>query len=72
MTAHSKSCRDFLDLRLGSERHPAGVQLPAEQREGGPLIVPQVTQTKAEALTELRSLTDDEKWLARATAGLPE
>jgi catechol 2,3-dioxygenase-like lactoylglutathione lyase family enzyme len=40
--------------------------------EGEPLIVPQVTQTKAEALKELRTLTRDETWLARATAGLPE
>src|SRR5215510_5156415 len=37
--------------------------------EGEPLIVPQVTQTKAEAMQELRSLTSDEKWLARAVAG---
>jgi catechol 2,3-dioxygenase-like lactoylglutathione lyase family enzyme len=40
--------------------------------EGEPLIVPQVTQTKAEAMNELRSLTRDEAWLARATAGLRE
>jgi len=40
--------------------------------EGEPRIVPQVTQTKAQALKELRSLTRDEAWLARATAGLPE
>jgi hypothetical protein len=38
--------------------------------EGEPLIVPQVTQTKAEALKELRSLTRDENWLARAAEGL--
>jgi catechol 2,3-dioxygenase-like lactoylglutathione lyase family enzyme len=38
--------------------------------EGEPRIVPQVIQTKAEALAELRSLTGDEKWLARATDGL--
>jgi glyoxylase I family protein len=40
--------------------------------EGEPLIVPQVTQTKAQAMKELRSLTRDEAWLARATAGLRE
>jgi catechol 2,3-dioxygenase-like lactoylglutathione lyase family enzyme len=40
--------------------------------EGEPRIVPQVTQTKAEALDELRSLTRDEQWLAAATAGLRE
>jgi catechol 2,3-dioxygenase-like lactoylglutathione lyase family enzyme len=40
--------------------------------EGEPRIVPQVTQTKAEALRELRSLTADEKWLARVVAGLEE
>ncbi|MEA3153215.1 MAG: hypothetical protein QOK44_804, partial [Betaproteobacteria bacterium] len=30
----------------------------------------QVTQTKAEALKELRSLTRDEQWLAAVTGGL--
>jgi catechol 2,3-dioxygenase-like lactoylglutathione lyase family enzyme len=40
--------------------------------EGEPLIVPQVTQTKAEAMKELRSLAADEKWLARAVAGLQD
>jgi catechol 2,3-dioxygenase-like lactoylglutathione lyase family enzyme len=40
--------------------------------EGEPLIVPQVTQTREEALVELRSLTRDEKWLAWATGGLQE
>src|SRR6195256_3661682 len=38
--------------------------------EGEPRIVPQVTQTKGEAMQELRSLTRDEKWLAWPTAGL--
>ena len=38
--------------------------------EGEPRIVPQVTQTKAEALAELTSLTRDEKWLNWATADL--
>ncbi len=40
--------------------------------EGEPRIVPQVTQTKAEALHELRSLTGDDQWLAWATGGLRE
>jgi catechol 2,3-dioxygenase-like lactoylglutathione lyase family enzyme len=40
--------------------------------EGEPRIVSQVTQTKAEALRELRSLTSDDKWLARAVAGLED
>ena len=38
--------------------------------EGEPEIVPLVTQTKQEALAELRSLTGDNSWLDRATAGL--
>jgi hypothetical protein len=40
--------------------------------EGEPLIVPQVTQTKDEALTELKTLTGDKTWLDRATAGLAD
>ncbi len=40
--------------------------------EGEPSIVPQVTQTKAEALHELRTLTRDESWLVEVTAGLRE
>jgi catechol 2,3-dioxygenase-like lactoylglutathione lyase family enzyme len=40
--------------------------------EGEPRIVPQVTQTRAEALKELRSLVSDDKWLAGVTAGLAE
>jgi catechol 2,3-dioxygenase-like lactoylglutathione lyase family enzyme len=38
--------------------------------EAEPRIVPQVTQTRSEALGELNSLSRDEKWLAWATAGL--
>jgi catechol 2,3-dioxygenase-like lactoylglutathione lyase family enzyme len=38
--------------------------------EGEPCIVPQVTQTKAQALKELRSLHRDEQWLAAVTGGL--
>jgi hypothetical protein len=40
--------------------------------EGEPEIVPQVTQTKDEALAELKTLTGDKAWLDRATAGLRE
>jgi hypothetical protein len=40
--------------------------------EGEPLIVPLVTQTKAAALQELRSLSSDQKWLARAVSSLAE
>ena len=40
--------------------------------EGEPCIVPQVTQTKDEALRELKTLTGDKGWLDRATAGLRE
>jgi catechol 2,3-dioxygenase-like lactoylglutathione lyase family enzyme len=40
--------------------------------EDEPMIVPQVTQTKAEASKELRTLTADKGWLAKATAVLPD
>jgi catechol 2,3-dioxygenase-like lactoylglutathione lyase family enzyme len=40
--------------------------------EGEPLIVPLVTQTKTEALQELRSLSSDQKWLAKTVASLAE
>jgi catechol 2,3-dioxygenase-like lactoylglutathione lyase family enzyme len=40
--------------------------------EDEPLIVPQVTQTKTEALAELKTLTPDKVWLDRATSGLPD
>ena len=40
--------------------------------EGEPLIVPLVTQTKGEALQELRSLSSDHKWLAKSVAGLAD
>ncbi|MPZ56324.1 MAG: hypothetical protein GEU91_07430 [Rhizobiales bacterium] len=38
--------------------------------EEEPSIVPQVTQTRAEAMHELTSLNGDEAWLAWATSGL--
>ena len=34
--------------------------------------MPQVTQTKDEALRELKTLTGDKGWLDRATAGLAD
>jgi catechol 2,3-dioxygenase-like lactoylglutathione lyase family enzyme len=40
--------------------------------EGEPLIVPLVTQTKTEALQELRSLSSDQKWLAKSVASLAD
>ena len=40
--------------------------------EGEPLIVPLVTQTKNEALQELRSLSSDQKWLAKTVSGLAD
>jgi catechol 2,3-dioxygenase-like lactoylglutathione lyase family enzyme len=40
--------------------------------EGEPLIVPLVTQTKGEALQELRSLSSDQKWLAKTVSGLAD
>jgi catechol 2,3-dioxygenase-like lactoylglutathione lyase family enzyme len=40
--------------------------------EGEPAIVPQVVQTRSEALRELRTLTGDDKWLAGATASLKD
>src|SRR5882672_186558 len=51
------------DIRLEFSCQPAN-------GEGEPRIVPQVTQTKAEAMKELRSLTRDETWLNAVTAGL--
>jgi catechol 2,3-dioxygenase-like lactoylglutathione lyase family enzyme len=38
--------------------------------EGEPCIIPQVTQTKDQALAELKSLSENKKWLDWATAGL--
>src|SRR4029077_2519952 len=40
--------------------------------EDEPEIVPQVMQTKAEALRELKTVTGDKAWLDRVTAGLPD
>ena len=38
--------------------------------EGEPSVIPQVTQTKEEAMAELKSLTDDKEWLKRAIVNL--
>jgi catechol 2,3-dioxygenase-like lactoylglutathione lyase family enzyme len=40
--------------------------------EGEPAIVPLVTQTKDEALSELRSLSSDQNWLHHAVASLAD
>jgi catechol 2,3-dioxygenase-like lactoylglutathione lyase family enzyme len=40
--------------------------------EGEPSVIPQVTQTKEEAMAELKTLTDDKDWLKRATVNLRE
>jgi catechol 2,3-dioxygenase-like lactoylglutathione lyase family enzyme len=53
------------DIRLEFSCQPAN-------GEGEPLIVPLVTQTKTEALQELRSLSSDQRWLAKTVAGLAE
>ena len=39
--------------------------------EGEPMIVPQVTQTKDEALRELKTLTGDKGWLDKFDGGQP-
>jgi catechol 2,3-dioxygenase-like lactoylglutathione lyase family enzyme len=53
------------DIRLEFSCQPAN-------GEGEPLIVPLVTQTKSEALRELRSLSSDQKWLAKTVSSLAE
>ena len=53
------------DIRLEFSCQPAN-------GEGDPLIVPLVTQTKNEALQELRSLSSDQKWLAKTVASLAD
>ncbi len=40
--------------------------------EGEPSVIPQVTQTREEAMAELKTLTDDKDWLTRATVNLRE
>jgi hypothetical protein len=53
------------DIRLEFSCQPAN-------GEDEPEIVPLVTQTKAEALAELKTLTSDRTWLDKATAGLAD
>jgi catechol 2,3-dioxygenase-like lactoylglutathione lyase family enzyme len=53
------------DIRLEFSCQP-------ENGNDEPSIVPQVKQTKAEALKELKTLTADKAWLERATADLPD
>jgi hypothetical protein len=53
------------DIRLEFSCQPAN-------GEGEPLIVPLVTQTKGEALQELRSLSSDQKWLTKTVASLAD
>jgi catechol 2,3-dioxygenase-like lactoylglutathione lyase family enzyme len=53
------------DIRLEFSCQPAN-------GEGEPLIVPLVTQTKTEALQELRSLSSDQKWLAKTVSSLAD
>jgi len=54
---------------------PNGIRLEVSCQpgdgEGEPRIVPGLTQTKAEALDELATLTQDRDWLAWASAALP-
>jgi hypothetical protein len=51
------------DIRLEFSCQPAN-------GEDEPCIVPQVTQTQAEAMHELKTLSSDADWLAWATSGL--
>ncbi len=55
---------------------PNGIRLEIAYQpgdgEGEPAIVPGLTQTKAVALAELRTLTGDTKWLDWATVALPD
>ena len=53
------------DIRLEFSCQPAN-------GEGEPLIVPLVTQTKDEALRELRSLSSDQTWLAKTVSSLAD
>ncbi len=53
------------DIRLEFSCQPAN-------GDGEPSIVPQVTQTRHEALAELQSLTSDPAWLDEMTKALPK
>lgn len=52
-----------------------GIRLEASCHTGeaeNPHVIPGVTQTKAQALAELSTITDDQAWLDKVTAGLPK
>jgi catechol 2,3-dioxygenase-like lactoylglutathione lyase family enzyme len=52
---------------------PNGIRLEfSHQKEAEPKVVARWTQTKAEALEELRTLSSDEDWLRGITAHLPD
>jgi catechol 2,3-dioxygenase-like lactoylglutathione lyase family enzyme len=52
---------------------PNGIRLEfSHQNESDPQVVKRWTQTKAEALEELRTLSSDEAWLRAAVAHLPD
>jgi catechol 2,3-dioxygenase-like lactoylglutathione lyase family enzyme len=52
---------------------PNGIRLEfSHQREREPRVVERWRQTKAEALAELRTLTDDRAWLETVVAHLPD
>ena len=52
---------------------PNGIRLEfSHQKEADPQVVKRWTQTKAEALAELRTLSSDEDWLRSVTAHLPD
>jgi catechol 2,3-dioxygenase-like lactoylglutathione lyase family enzyme len=52
---------------------PNGIRLEfSHQNESDPQVVKRWTQTKAEALEELRTLSSDEAWLKAVVAHLPE
>ena len=52
---------------------PNGIRLEfSHQKQSDPKVVERWTQTKAEALEELRTLSSDEDWLRGITAHLPD
>jgi len=52
---------------------PNGIRLEfSHQKEADPQVVKRWTQTKAEALEELRTLSSDEAWLRSVVAHLPD
>jgi glyoxylase I family protein len=52
---------------------PNGIRLEfSHQKEADPKVVKRWTQTKAEALAELRTLSQDPAWLERMVAHLPD